>query len=946
MDSLKGFKIVHLNCRSLFPKLTQIDVLFANIDVLCLTETWLHDSFTDDILSLDGKKLFRWDRSNGCHNGVYKSRGGGVACYLKSSLSADSQLLTSLCTSTPDIELLTLKVLSKPRKTRYVITVYRPPDGDIDSFFHILENVILTHDLHNKELWITGDLNIDYLKRNHRSTKKAIDFARIYGLHQIINEATHITGFSKSCIDLMFTNANFICSSGVLNEVISDHFPIFACVKKEREERTYTWVRARTYTAYHKTNFQTLLSEANWKCIFDCQDPNEIWKAVLVKIEEILKTMCPIKNIRVTKSKPFWLSHHILEAISDRNKLYAKAKNSNNIDDLNRARVARNRTNKLINSSKEEFVKDSLETNKSDPKKFWRIINNTIIKKGSNSDHTNLTHADGHILSLEDSCEYMNDYLVSIGDNLEREFSGVNSGPSRYYLKDSIISNYVITKEDVVCCLKEIDNSKGSGIDFIPTFVIKDAFNCIPDVIAHLMNQSLKTGIFPKSWSLASVTPIPKGGDPHMASNWRPISILPLPGKILEKICCRFLLMELDTNLILSRYQFGFRSGLSTSHAIFYYVKNITDGINDKNVTASVYLDFARAFDSVNFDILLSKLKDMGISEILQNWIKGYLSNRAICTKFNGFISSSKKLLCGVPQGSVVGPILFLCYINDISEIAHKHDIQMSLYADDAVIYRTSDDVLSTQTKLQLALNDVILWCTRNHINLNIKKTKLCCYGTRHSLKHFPIRLTLKETKLTSVSQYTYLGIVLDETLNLEANFNSIFKKFSYKLFQFSKIRKYLPLKLRVLVYKQAILPLVEYVSYLMFLNRKHDIEKLQKLQNKALRVCHGIVDPRTISVSALHIQSDLLTLSQRREQQLLNLMYDITRDNPEFIKHSGVRTRQADKIILASDIVHCSVYARSPYIAGCTLWNGLDADIQKLEQKSVYKACVKTLYK
>ena len=250
MEALKGFKIVHLNCRSLYAKLTQLELLFGYTDVLCLTETWLHEAFSDDILTIQGKKLFRWDRINGRDNGVTKSRGSGLACYLDNSISTDSQILTHLCVTTPDIELLTLKISCKGHKIRYVITVYRPPDGDIETFFHTLENVLLQNNFDNKEVWITGDFNIDYLKRTYKNTKKAIEFARVYGLRQLIKDATHLTGFTKSCIDLMFTNACFVSNSGVLDDVISDHFPIFACIKKKREIKTCTWIRARTYTAY------------------------------------------------------------------------------------------------------------------------------------------------------------------------------------------------------------------------------------------------------------------------------------------------------------------------------------------------------------------------------------------------------------------------------------------------------------------------------------------------------------------------------------------------------------------------------------------------------------------------------------------------------------------------------------------------------------------------
>ena len=171
---------------------------------------------------------------------------------------------------------------------------------------------------------------------------------------------------------------------------------------------------------------------------------------------------------------------------------------------------------------------------RSDPKKFWRIINNTIINNNSKNGHINLVNNDGIGLSLEDSCSYLNDYLVSIGDNLEREFcnSNTNVRPPRQYMKDQLLNDNVITKEDVLAS-QEIDNFKGSGMDLI---ILIDALSSIPTVVAYLMNQSLKTGIFPKDWALAIVTPIPKVGELSNVKNWRPISILPLPGKILEKI--------------------------------------------------------------------------------------------------------------------------------------------------------------------------------------------------------------------------------------------------------------------------------------------------------------------------------------------------------------------------------------------------------------------------
>ena len=239
----------------------------------------------------------------------------------------------------------------------------------------------------------------------------------------------------------------------------------------------------------------------------------------------------------------------------------------------------------------------------------------------------------------------------------------------------------------------------------------------------------------------------------------------------------------MNENLILNDNQYGFRSGLSTSHAITYYVKYIIDGMNNKKVTAAVYLDFAPAFDSVNYDILLLKLRDMGISNMLIKWISGYLGNRQMCTKFNNYTSEVKPLVCGVPQGFVVGPILFLCYVNDIVDVGFDTSVEITLYADDTVIYCRSDNLLDLQLKIHQTLYNVSNWCIENHINLNVKKKKPCYYWTRHLLNHCRLNFHLNNTPLHSCTQYKYLGVILDETMSMEPNFNYIFKRLSYNFF-------------------------------------------------------------------------------------------------------------------------------------------------------------------
>ena len=762
LRDLKGFKLVHLNCRSVYNKLNQIGILFDGVDIVCLSETWLHELRSDAMLNIPGKKIYRWNRSNGRMLGVTKSRGGGLACYINSELSSDCHLMNSACTTTPDIELQVIKVSRPAHKLRYVINLYRPPYGNIESFFSILENIFLTHNFSDNEVWVLGDFNIDYLKRSDKGTKMAIEFARIYGLRQLVQSATHLTAFSASCIDLIFTNAQFVVSTGVLTDVISDHFPIYACVKKKRERRTYTTVLGRSYTKYDKQTFKDLLTTSDWTSVYNETDPNIIWDLILDQITSHLSVMCPVKPIKITTNKPFWLSHHIFESINDRNRLFKLAKANQEPASLLLARQACNRTNKLINAAKEDYIKESLDRNRSDPKKFWRIINNNLIKTSNNTDPISLYDGLGNQLSHVDSCTYMNEFLTNFSKTLHEQFDAdpvPGNVANNYYNKPTLLNEYEITNIDIINIIKDIDQHKGSGIDFLPTFILLDAFASIPFVIAHLMNQSLLTGIFPEKWSVATVTPIPKGGDLHNVGNWRPISILPLPGKILEKICTSFLLNELTDNEIISEFQFGFCRGLSTSHAIFHVVKQIIEGINSRNVTVSLYLDFARAFDSVNYRLLLAKLHDMGISLMLIRWIKGYLINRRMCTKMNGHTSTVLPLLSGVPQGSIVGPILFLCYINDIVKVAYDCEIQISLYADDAVLYCTNSDRNILLHRMQHALDSVSAWCIANRINLNTKKTKYCIYGSRNLMSQYDLALYFSDILLQRCKQYNYLGV-------------------------------------------------------------------------------------------------------------------------------------------------------------------------------------------
>ena len=945
LKQVKGFKVVHLNCRSILNKIDEIRHQYDGIDIVTCSETWLNDQILDHMIEMKGMDLFRWDRHNGIANGVPKSRGGGVACYIKKDLQLDCHVLPNLTLTTCDIELMTLRCTHNYGKILYIMTLYRPPDGSVDTFFETLSDLIEENSLIQKELWIIGDYNIDCLKRSDIKTKKLFDFLRINSLKQHISVPTRLTGFSRSCIDLIVSNVSesFVLASGSLVDVISDHLPIFICIKKQRNISTFQKIKGRTYKNYNKIMLQTLIKNENWDLYYVLENPIDLWNFILKTIENHIDVMCPIKYMKIRTNSPPWITQDVIEAMNDRNDLFKQAKRSLDSNDIKLAHRARNRTTKLLHSSKADYIKESLYQYKDDPKKFWQILNNSLLKGEMNTNDVTFNVGNDVYTTIEDSCEYMNNHFANVGKRLHSQFS--NSLLQNNYVDEYNIecdnSEIMFNVDDIVKVVKDIDVHKGSGIDYMPSFILKDVFEVITSQLTYLFNQSMSKGIFPDSWAIATITPIPKVGNKHIANNWRPISIIPIIGKLMEKLGNSLLTKHLDIHNLLCNEQYGFRPKRSTSTAIFNFIKNIIDEINNRKIVGTIYLDFSKAFDSINHTRLIYKLKDMGIPKKLLLWITNYLKNRKIRTKLNNKLSTTSDLICGVPQGSVLGPTLFLCYINDLAKMVKNLGMSISLYADDAVIYCSNHESFFIQNRLERTLSHVMNWCNNNYININIEKTKFCIYGTRTNVSKFePMTISSNGKEINRCNQYQYLGVVLDECLTMKQNFNSVFKKFSYKLYQFGKIRKYLNFETRVLVYKQTVLPLTEYVSFVMTLNNKHDVEKLQKLQNRALRMCFNIYDHKDITISRLHELGNVDLLYKRRMLQLMNMMYENKiRSMHERI---GVRnTRQTDKYIFDINLVNLELYSRSPYYIGSKFWNGLPKPVQDLNTKEKYKRAI-----
>ena len=340
--------------------------------------------------------------------------------------------------------------------------------------------------------------------------------------------------------------------------------------------------------------------------------------------------------------------------------------------------------------------------------------------------------------------------------------------------------------------------------------------------LVFIFNMSSLKSEFPCDWKNATIIPLFKGGNKNTVSNYRPVSLLPLPGKMLEKIVHRGLTNFIENNDLLSNNQSGFRKNYSTTKSIIDLNDIIFENMNNSNVTAAVFIDLRKAFDTVDHSILLKKLEKFGIKNEIFMCCKNYLSNRKQKTLVNGINSEYLDVSCGVPQGSVLGPLFFIIYVNDIVNRIGVNNIK--LYADDTVIFCEGDEETLLKNNLQYLLNIFSCWCRENKLSINAEKTKFVCFGTKQRVKRYrDLKLSLLDTFIQQVPSYKYLGITLECSINFKLQIQQTMNKVSHKLYILSKIRQFLTVKSSILIYKTMILPYFDYGDVVYMFSSKNE---------------------------------------------------------------------------------------------------------------------------
>ena len=487
-------------------------------------------------------------------------------------------------------------------------------------------------------------------------------------------------------------------------------------------------------------------------------------------------------------------------------------------------KTLRNKVTKKMREAKSKHYTDKL-SNENDSKSMWKTLNQVLPKTAKSTTPVSSLTADK-----------FNKFFTSIAANLCNRFKNFSLPKLKTKRVEEDFCFSEVTSGFVLKELKNLKSSKATGLDKIPARILKDAAIHIAKPIAFIINLTISNGSIPYEWKTAKVTPIHKSDSKDDTNNYRPISVLPLLSKLMERAVQVQLVDFFTKNRVLSIHQSGFRKQHSTQTSITYLTDYILERMDNQHMTGAVFIDLSKAFDLVDHDCLLYKLDHYGVRGISKLWFENYLSSRSQKVKYKNTLSCSMNLEYGVPQGSILGPLLFVIYINDLPTALTK--CKISMYADDTVIYCSDHKSATIMETLQTDLDNVVKWMEDGRLILNKSKTKCMLFGTYQKLNSvMDFNIKIGTDTIEKVSKFNFLGITLDENLNWKEHVISISKKVNKRLGLLSRIRSCLTLKAAQCVYNSIIHPVFTYADTAWGELSQTCSESLQRIQNRAARI-------------------------------------------------------------------------------------------------------------
>lgn len=770
-------------------------------DILCISEHWCS---TEKInyMSLQSQGydiISHYCRTSHIH--------GGCIIYAKSDIRA-SPVKMDYISEEMCCEICAIWFVCNGRKI-CVISVYRPPSGSIENFLCRLSDVLELCSKLYAELFVCGDLNIDYLTDSHN--KKLLDeVLTSYNLKTTSMVPTRIFinklgQISSTKVDyILSTVESEFCNSCVYDAHFSDHrvfnlecflFSPNSNGLKNKKHKFY-----RDMSNQNLDKFKDALKSANFDSIYQCPNVNYALDSFLHIFNHNLNIYCPTKKHSNKPNSKNWITTEVKQASINLKNLYWLCRNTDVAAYMKLYRESKNAYNKLVKHTKLHYHEQLINKSENKIKTIWNLVNKETGRIKINRDVA-LT-IDGEVFSDPTVVAniFAQHFSQVTGTNLKQYFA--------YSMSTSCTTSNILNKtfffkpvspEEVTDVISNLKNKSSTGIDNISIKTLKLCSIEIAPQLACIINLSISSGIFPSSLKTAKIIPVHKNNDTHDVCNYRPISVLSAISKIIEKIIFNRMTDFLNLNSIFCSNQHGFRSNRSTLTAACHFFEYVYHELDKRKHVAGLFFDLSCAFDCLNIKFIESKLYNIGFRGVFLEWIIDFLSDRKIFVKINDSQSELYNINIGVPQGSVLGPLIFLLFVNDLPD--HLKTDSLTIYADDtslAVSAQTLEDLThSTRTIAKCFVN----WCNSNGLMVNITKTKFVYFHPHNLYDSYNLSFQLDNSTIITSKSTKFLGLHVDMNLRWTEHIVAVNKNMNKSYYAISRIKDTMPLNALINVY-------------------------------------------------------------------------------------------------------------------------------------------------
>ena len=790
-----------------------LDIIYLNPFLVFLSETHIADIDAFDQYSIPGYNIAAC-LSHSRHT-------GGVAIYVKESV----QFNVCFNEAIEGNWFLGITVDRGMKVGNYGV-VYHSPSSSDQRFLQILENWFELFVDSRKFNVIAGDFNINWRDSfNSSHLKRLIEFCN---LKQVVTEYTRISRHSKTLIDHVYTNFDSVRAAVNSELKVTDHETLVITVNQSINSDD-NLVKLKCWKNYSKRKVSDLVARNVDFPLSGCLDHKT---DVLNNVLKTCTNQLVEQKFVVVKNSNKWYTLDLLRLKRKRDGWYKKFCRTNSNDHWRNYTMARNIYSQTLIKTRSEYIQRKIEHHKNNSKELWKILK-SLLKPGVCKSRS-ITFNDTEERSEQAIASKFNTYFIDSVSDINRSIELVDEPDE---IKQPINVNCTLTGFHPISYI-ELKNicfsmQKTAGIDNVNAKVIQDCFHVIGHDLLGLINESLQTGHVPRVWKESLVVPIQKVAGTSKAEEFRPINMLHTLEKILELFIKGQLLNYLNMNSLLIPEQSGYREGHSCETALNLVLAKWKENIERKETIVAVFLDLKRAFETISRPLLLRTIKRFGITGTAYKWFESYLCDRTQRTIFNEFTSFPMGNILGVPQGSVLGPILFIMYINDMRQVLRFCDI--NLFADDTVLFIAAKDLDFAIIRLNEDLCSLSRWLKFKQLKLNISKTKFMVISRNRVTENVSVEID-SET-LERVREMKYLGVTIDDKLKFNIHIDNVIKKIAKKYGILCRLNKELSTFSKIHLYKSIISPHLDFCSSILFLANETQISRLQHLQNKVKRL-------------------------------------------------------------------------------------------------------------